>query len=179
MREIKKPRPVKLFTAVFTSRIDLFEDVKRILEEEFGNIDFQSEIFPFENTNYYEKEMGKNLKKIFYFFKNLITPDEIVDTKIKTIEIEKRFMIQGKRQINIDPGYVELSKIVLVSTKDFSHRIYLGKGIYGEVTLFFKKGTFHIFPYTYPDYRTEGYIKTFIKAREILKNQIEFDKFRK
>jgi|Deesub1362B_J571_1020462.scaffolds.fasta_scaffold00008_183 hypothetical protein len=179
MAEIKPPKPVKLFTAVFTARIDLFEDIKRTLEKEFGIIDFQSEIFPFENTDYYEKEMGKNLKKIFYFFKNLIAPDKIVDIKIKTIEIEKKFMIQGKRQINIDPGYLGLSKIVLASTKDFSHRIYLGNGIYAEVTLFFKRGTFHIFPYTYPDYRTEGYIKTFIKVREILKNQIEFDKFGK
>lgn len=171
MGKIKIPKPVKLFTAVFTNQTELFDSVKKILEKEFGRIDMESEIFPFENTDYYEEEMGKNLKKKFFFFEKLIMPENIVDIKLKTIEIEENFKVEGKRKINIDPGYIDLSKIVLSSTKDFSHRIYLGKGIYAEVTLFFKKGIFHPFPYTYPDYRTEGYIKVFTMARETLKKQ--------
>lgn len=171
-KKFKKPNPVKLFTAVFTANIDLFEKVKKILEEKFGEIDLESQNFDFDNTDYYEEEMGKNLKKKFYFFKDLIMPDKIVDIKIETMKIEEKFMEEGKRKVNIDPGYVDLSKIVLSSKKDYSHRIYLGKGVYAEVTLYFKKGNFHIFPYTYPDYRREDYIKVFLKAREILKEKI-------
>ncbi len=173
-----KPNPVKLFVAVFTANINLFEDVKKILEEKFGEIDFESEIFNFDNTDYYEEEMGKNLKKKFYFFKNLISPEKIVDVKIEAMKIEEKFMENEKRKINIDPGYLDLSKLVLSSKKDYSHRIYLGKGVYAEVTLFFKKGNFYTFPYTYPDYRREDYIRTFLKVREILKKQIKelFDK---
>ncbi len=172
-KKYKKPNPVKLFTAVFTNKMDLFEKVKEILEEKFGKIDFESQNFDFDNTTYYEEEMGKNLKKKFYFFKDLIMPDEIVKVKTKTMEIEEEFKEEGKRKVNIDPGYVDLSKIVLSSKKDYSHRIYLGKGIFAEVTLYFKKGNFHTFHYTYPDYRQEDYIETFLKAREILKEQIK------
>jgi hypothetical protein len=87
------------------------------------------------------------------------------------MKIEKRFSIANKRQINIDPGYLSLDKVVLATHKDYSHRLYLGKGIYGEVTLFFKDKTFNPFPWTYPDYRTHEYINFFNDAREICYNR--------
>ncbi len=172
MRKQKKILPVKYFVGMISGYVDLFEKVKPILIQRFGEIEFESEIFPFKHTDYYEKEMGKDLKRKFISFKPLKKPDEIVDLKLYCIEIEKKFMEQGRRKINLDPGYVELSKVVLSTTKNYSHRIYLSKGIYAEVTLYYQNGDFREFHYTYPDYRTEEYKVFFRKIRDSLKKEV-------
>ncbi|MEN3045598.1 MAG: DUF4416 family protein [Candidatus Hydrothermales bacterium] len=169
MIKLKKPPKVKFFVGMISKDEDIMKEALSILKEKAGDVEFESPLFPFEHTDYYEKEMGKNLKRKFYSFKPLREPDEIVDFKIFAIEVEKKFLDNEKRKVNIDPGYVELSKVVLSSTKNYSHRIYLGKGIYAEVTLFFAKGEFMDFPYTYPDYRTKEYKEFFKIVREALK----------
>ena len=117
--------------------------------------------------------MGSVLKRKFIFFENLINPASISKIKLKTIELESEFLNDdGGRRINLDPGYLDAAKLVLVSTKDFSHRMYLDKGIYGEVTLIYSGKSYQILPYTFPDYRTEEYFDIFKKAREIFKTHI-------
>ncbi|MEO0255214.1 MAG: DUF4416 family protein [candidate division WOR-3 bacterium] len=172
MIKLKEPPKVKFFVGMIARDEKIMEEAILILKEKIGEIEFKSDLFPFTHTNYYEKEIGKDLKRKFYSFKPLKKPDEIVDFKLFTIEVEKKFLEDNKRKINIDPGYVELSKVVLASTKNYSHRIYLGKGIFAEVTLYFSKGEFCDFPYTYPDYRTEAYKEFFKKVRESLKKEL-------
>ena len=112
--------------------------------------------------------MGRGLKRRFYSFSESIKPDRLVDIKLLTNEIEDRFSRSAdfpSRRINLDPGYISPAKLVLASTKNYSHRIYLAKGIYAEVTLYFEKGTFHSFPWTYPDYKSKEYLEIFNKIR--------------
>lgn len=172
MGKIKKSEPVKLIVGMFSNQTELFTEIKKFLEEKFGPVDYESQILSFDNTNYYEKEMGKDLKRIFYSFEKLINPENLAEIKIFTNRIEEKFSVveRGehlKRKINIDPGYLTLSKLVLASTKDYSHRVYLQEGIYAETTLKFEKGSFTPYEYTYPDYRTPEYINIFNQIRQI------------
>ncbi|KPK98468.1 MAG: hypothetical protein AMJ95_04330 [Omnitrophica WOR_2 bacterium SM23_72] len=143
------------------------------LEKRFGKIDFQSKPLYFTYTDYYGKEMGRNLLRVFVSFKKLILASELASIKIFTNRIEAKFLSEKNRLINIDPGYLELSKLVLATTKDFSHRIYLKDGIFAEVTLYYAHKTFRPRDWTYPDYRTQEYLSIFNKIREIYGLQIK------
>lgn len=165
-------RPVKLIAGVmFCKAVDL-SAADEMLIEKFGPIDSKSEPFEFSFTDYYEKEMGRELSKQFYSFENLIRPDDLARVKKITIGIEARFATDGKRTVNLDPGYLEESKLVLASTKNFSHRIYLGDNIWGEVTLRYEKGDFVTHPWTYPDYATPLAFEFLQKARESYRRQM-------
>lgn len=172
MGKIKIPEKVKLIVGMLSQEVELFKSAEEKLQKKFGEIDYESILIPFSHTDYYREEMGDNLIRKFISFKKLISPEKIVEIKIYTNKIEQDYSIEGKRKINLDPGYITLSKLVLASTKDYSHRVYLNKGIYAEATLFYKDKKFQIFPYTYPDYRTEKYLEIFQQIREIYYNQI-------
>ena len=170
MAETRIPGKVKLIAGLIACDAELLSKVKRPLEKALDNkIDFESVILDFVHTDYYEKEMGTDLKRVFFGFKDNISLESIYRVKIATNAIEKKFMVSGRRAVNIDPGYLDLSKLVLFSTKDFIHRIYLAKGIYAETTLFFKDHTFNHWPWTYPDYRTKEYIEIFNDLRNMYK----------
>ena len=172
MGEIKERDPVKFITGFIFKQGTVLCRTKEILEVKFGKIDFQSQIIPFTHTDYYEKEMGRELKRQFISFSRLIAPDALAKTKIYTNKIEKKLSLQGRRSINIDCGYLGLCKLVLASTKDYTHRIYLKGRIYAEVTLFYQNKTFNFWEWTYPDYRTDEYIAIFSQIREIYAGQI-------
>lgn len=170
MGSIERSDPVQLFCgAIFAPDMPL-GGVKTALEAAFGPADFESAIFDFVFTDYYEKEMGAGLRKIFWAFERLIDPGEIVEAKLRTHEVEKKYAAgvggAAGRTVNLDPGYVALPKLVLASTKDYFHRVYLRDGIYAEVTLKYRKPSFEPLPWTYPDYRTPGYIEYFNRLRE-------------
>lgn len=169
---IRKPEPVKLIMGMIANDVELFEKVEAMLERKFGKIDFKSHIIDFNFTNYYEKEMGKGLKRKFISFEKLILPSEIVRVKLYTNKIERKFSDKGKRNVNLDPGYLNEGKVVLASTKDNLQRIYLGKGIYAEVTLYYRNKNFEHFNWTYPDYRTDLYKGIFKEMRRIFRRQI-------
>lgn len=166
MGEIKFPEPVKFFVGLITNEIALIKKIEAMLTKRFGPIDLQSDIIDFDFTTYYNKEMGVNLKRKFLSFKKLVSLENIRTAKILTNKVEKSLCRKGKRRINIDPGYICLNKLVLLTTKDFYHRIYLGKGIYAEATLHYKDKTFQPFEWSYPDYRSMLYIEFFNKVRE-------------
>lgn len=170
---IHKPYPVKLITGFIFKQKEILDKAITILEKYFGKIDFKSEILPFIYTDYYEKELGKDLKRNFISFKRLINPENLSKIKIITNRIEQKLSYKQHRLINIDPGYVDLAKLVLASTKDYKHRIYLGKGIYAEVTLFYQDRSFRYWEWTYPDYKTEAYINIFNRIRTIYAEQIK------
>ena len=174
MGQIRPYQPVKLIFGVITAIPDLLEAVYRRLSERFGQIDFSSPLLSFEHTTYYETEMGKALHRQFVSFETLIAPDELASTKLFSNAVEQEF-VKGdttSREVNLDPGYVSASKLVLASTKDHAHRIYLQRGIYAEITLRFHRKTFHPWEWTYPDYRTQVYIDIFNHIRGIYMAQI-------
>ncbi|HDL18281.1 MAG TPA: DUF4416 family protein [Bacteroidetes bacterium] len=160
------PVAVKLICAVTFSQQADPDSVLSDLVKKYGAIDVQSELFSFTQTEYYKKEMGDNLRKLYLSFKNLIMPERIVHIKLETNLLEKKYTIAGNRSVNLDPGYLEKAKLILVTTKNFSHRIYLGSGIFGDVQLRIKGGKFQIHEWTYPDYREEKVIRFFRRIRD-------------
>ena len=168
MGSIKRVRLVKPICAVtFTQDIDL-SSLMRILEKSLGRVEDRSLIFEFNFTDYYKDEMGENLKKQFISFQQLINPGQLAEMKIVTNKIEKSLSSSGLRRVNLDPGYITGSKLVLASTKDFAHRIYLKKGIYGDLQLQYRHDRFWPQQWTYPDYRTKLAMEFFTKVRNKL-----------
>jgi hypothetical protein len=167
--KIKNSEPALLFIGTLYSNEDAFNRSKKILEENFGEILFISPSLPWNYSSYYKNEIGSPLSRQFIFFKTLIDPGLLADIKLKTNEIEASLSSKGKRTINLDPGYFTLSNVVLASTKTYAHRIYLGKGIYAEVTLIYKDDTYKPHLFTYRDYQDKTHIDVFLKAREMLK----------
>jgi hypothetical protein len=172
MGQIKEPPLVKLFAGVITAGDEYTVAARKGLEEKLGPIDYESPVIPFDFTKYYEPEMGANLNRIFWSFEKLIHPSQLPEIKVFTNELELSIS-SPDRKINLDPGYLTGAKMILATTKDYSHRIYLDKGIYGEVTLRFLKHSFSSFDYTYRDYATEQYIAIFNEIRRRYMAQIQ------
>ena len=164
---------VKFFVGLLTSRLDLLPRIYKSLEEKLGPIDFTGELIEFSFTSYYEKELGTELKRQFLSFQELISPDRLVEVKLFTNDLELKYSMEGKRQLNIDPGYLNDARVVLASTKDFSHRIYMGQGIYAEITLLFRRHHFEALPWTYPDFRSEAYQKILLNLRKKYMEQMK------
>ncbi len=165
MGELSPARPVKLFAGLLTARPEALEYVRPRLEERLGPIELESPVLDFNYTDYYEPEMGPGLKRRFWGFARLEDPEALVDLKLYTNLLEKGCSVAGRRTVNIDPGYLAPARLVLASTKDFAHRLYLGKGVYGEVTLVYRERGFRPLPWTYPDFRSEGYQQFFRDLR--------------
>ncbi len=157
MGEAQTPRPVNLICAVLAGRPRWLAAARDRLERSFGLIDLASDTWPFDQTDYYAEEMGEGLLRQIFSFDELIAADNLVAVKHTTNRLEKelarRLEAGLERPVNLDPGYVGLSKLVLATTKDYAHRICLGGGIYAEVTLRWRDGGFEPWEWTYPDYR--------------------------
>ncbi|MBI4245042.1 MAG: DUF4416 family protein [Planctomycetes bacterium] len=137
----------------------------------FGEVLVQSKSFVLsKHTDYYKKEMGDSLEKTIYILKQPIAPDAIIKFKLLSFEEENRYSTNNKRTINIDPGYIDLPKVVLTSFKNFSHRIYLADGVYAEVTLIYnkEKNTYTELPWTYPDYKSNETLDPILEGRSYL-----------
>ena len=173
MGRIKKHPPVKLIVGFIFKEEGAYNKARGVLERYFSKIDFQSQALPFSHTDYYENEFGKDLKRKFISCTKLIWPQHLPRIKIITNQIEKRLSRGTCRLINIDPGYLDLSKLVLATTKDYKHRIYLSQGIYAEVTLFYQEKAFKSWEWTYPDYKTPEYTAIFNQIRGIYAQQIQ------
>jgi hypothetical protein len=174
MGDIRTPLQTKLFIGMISSDPALFSECEGLCTASYGSIDLESEVMPWETSDYYREELGTPLFRKFVFFSRLVDPGILSHVKVSTNEIEMRFADKGKRRINIDPGYVTEAKVVLASTKDFSHRIYIGEQIYAEVTLRYnnKEKAFLPFDHTFFDFRTEVYTNLFNKARDMLRSQL-------
>lgn len=180
MGEIKNPQPVLLFMAVFGYEDEGFQWAKRRAESVFGPIVRESELFRFDSfTSYYASTMGTVLPKRLWSFRNLIDPSELPTIKRTTNDWENEYKLVHDRRkdrtlgitrpINLDPGYLDLGKLVLASTKDHAHRIYLSQGIFAETTLIFTQKQWKSLPWSYPDYQSAGYQSFLSECREQLK----------
>jgi hypothetical protein len=139
------PFKVKLFLAVLCRPDVNREQLMETLTAEFGRIDCSYGPIPFIFSDYYKDEMGTGLLKSYHTFESLIERDSLPVKKRMTNELEQKLLVNGRRCVNLDPGYLARDKLVLATTKDFYHRLYLSDGIYGEVTLHFRKGEFRYF----------------------------------
>ena len=168
----KAPEAVLFAGLIYNKKIK--NDIGRILRP-LGILDkFSPEVSFDAFSNYYEREMGKDLLRQWVSFDRIIRPDEIVEIKLKSNKIEEKISTADRRIINIDPGYITLSNLVLATTKNYSHRIYAGRGIFEEVTLIYRKAEgFAPLEWTYPDYRTDEARKFFEEVREKLKHTRE------
>jgi hypothetical protein len=169
MGRIRKAELVNLIVFAFGRYIDYrLTDVNHELKQQFGEIDFISEPLDFgKYTHYYNKEMGEGkIEGKLISFKDLIHPAELAHAKLITNKIEQQHTLDGNRTINLDSGYVHHTQFVLASTKPQGNRIYIGKGIYAEVTLYFAEGAYNPLKYTYPNYANQDYISEITKIRK-------------
>ena len=164
--------PAFLFAAFFSQDQSLIARGVSSLSEKFGVPESSSGIFAFDETDYYAEEMGPILYKELYLFPAAIDPGDIADIKLFTNSLEAEYSEGGRRKLNIDPGYITLTKVVLATTKNYSHRIYIRKGIYCEITLSWYKGNFKPNPWTYPDYKKPQVIDFLNESRAKLKTVI-------
>ncbi len=173
MGEVREYPPVLLFAAVtFQPTMDLKAILKR-LENEFGAIESRSPLFDFDTfTHYYQPEMGSGLKKLIVTFKHLIKAEKLPEIKRTTNQIELEISGSTNRKVNIDPGYVTISKVVLATTKDYAHRLYLGQGIFGDLHLIFQNKSFRVQPWTYPDYSQSMIIDFFNQVRQSYRQKL-------
>jgi len=166
------PREVMLFCSILFGEDAPFEEALCLLKENFGDLAYRSETMPFVFTNYYEREFGSGLVRFLFAFDRLVQRNALVEAKIITNQIESTFIHEGKRRINIDPGILTQENICLATTKPYSHRIYLDKGIWAEVTLIYRKDSYHALEWSYPDYSSAEMIGIFNSLRETYRGKL-------
>lgn len=164
--------PVKLFAAITISDTALWSSILERFEKLYSGVDQQIDWYPFTHTNYYQEEMGENLSKRLIAFSELTFAEKLVDIKLASNNLEAEFSQDGKRRVNIDPGYLTASKIVLATTKDYSHRLYLGRGIFGDVHLWYRNHNYQATDWTYPDYKEPFVLAFFEEVRDKYMKQL-------
>jgi hypothetical protein len=172
MGSISPPTPVLLLIAATSRYVISAEWARRRIEAIFGPLALVSRDFDFSETDYYTATMGTDLKKQFFVPEQLIDPGQLADIKRQTNAWEAEYAAFGvhpePRPLNLDPGYITAAKLVLASTKDHAHRLYLHEGIFAEVTLAFRQRTWQVLEWTYPDYQRRDYQEFFTRCRDFL-----------
>ena len=168
--------PCLRLIAVFGRHVSAIHSVWTETERLFGPIAAMSPLFDFEESEYYRSSMGSNLKKQFAVYRSWYDPADLASDKLTSNRLELEFAATRKcdeqRPINIDPGYLSLTKLVLASTKNREHRVYLRDGIYAEITLAFRNQQWQPMAWTYPDYQRDDFRVFFAEARRILAKQV-------
>ena len=176
MAEPKPFTPAKLICGIMAGEESIFQNVEARLFRLFGFVDLESPIFSFNMTDYYEKQMGINLKRKFISFKKLIQPEELSRIKLVTNELEDGLRDDFRashRVVNIDPGYILASALIMATAKDFAHRVPLQQGIYAHLEFLFGKDEVRPLAWTYPDYINTGYQRFFLEVRRIYLSQLK------
>jgi hypothetical protein len=167
--------PVKSICGVIYKEDALYDEVRRRLDAEWGRVDSESAPFPFDLTDYYQAEMGPGLVRRFMSFETLIAPESLPEKKIRAIELEdalRRETGAAGRPVNIDPGFLTASALIMATAKDFAHRVPLAKGIYAHLEFLFTKMGVKTLEWTYPDLRREPAHAYFRSVREIYLRQV-------
>ena len=177
MWELKDPKPVKLIIGILAANEAALAAAVKAISKSFGVIDLTSDVWQFTQTDYYKDELGSNALRQFVSIENLIDPGKLAQIKHDTNSLEQQLADSLKlslpRPVNLDPGFIEPSKLILASTKNFSHRIYIGNKMFAEVTLMYEKGSWRHFEFTFPDYRQSCYQDFLTKVRTRLMEQLK------
>ena len=172
MGKVAIPSDVMLFSSILYNDDAMLKRALGMLDGRFGPRLFTSDVMEFDYTDYYEKELGSPLVRVFVAFDKLVPRDQLIEVKLATNDMESRLASpDGRRRVNIDPGLVAMENIVLATTKPYSHRVYLGKGIWCEITLMYKKNSYSPMEWTYPDYGSDNVIAMFNTLRNGLKDR--------
>lgn len=167
-RAPRGPEHVKLVMSILFSAVEPESQTLETLERDFGLIDLVSRRLSFQHTDYYCAEMGTDLFRRMVSFRQLVHPGNLVEIKLRTQVIEDMFRdTEGNRKINLDPGLLGHAQLVLATHKPYSHRIYLDRGVFAELTLIFRQGSFKPLVWTYPDYASEPLLGWFHKTRTL------------
>ena len=161
--------PAKALIGVLFQKDEIYQQFLRHLETIEVEIELESEIYKFDSTDYYQDEMGSGLYRIFLSIKGLYPVEQSLSLKNETNSWENKWKEAGKRTLNLDPGYLDLHKVVLLSGKEGPQKIYLGDGIWADLNLIRKAGRFEALPWTFPDLRESRYHSFFERVRENLK----------
>ena len=177
MWKLKGPKPVKLIIGILAADRQCLHAAIEALTDKFGSADFVSDVWLFDKTDYYKDQTGPHILRQFVSIEKLTDPGKLAKIKHKTNKLEQklaaRLGLPLPRPVNLDPGIIEPSKLILATTKNYSHRIYIGKEMYAEVTLIFDKGHWRALGHTYPDYRQKCYFDFFLKVRTRLLEQLK------
>ena len=172
MSKLQPPPPGKLvFGLIYRESIPA-RSCWEELEQLWGPWDYISAATAFRFTGYYEKEMGASLFRRWGCSRRLVPQDQLAAVKLKTNELETRWEVKGQRQVNVDPGILSAERLVLATGKNYIHRIYLGSGVYGDLTLIYSQGSYRPLPWTYPDYQVPETIAMFNIIRKRYQMQI-------
>jgi hypothetical protein len=165
--------PVKFFVAVLFSDQQFLERAREKLRLIHGEEDYVSPPVAFDHTDFYKAEMGdKPLERIFISYSTLVAPDALVNAKLEADRIEQELAgPDGGRTVNIDPGILDYHKMVLASFKFGGQKIYLGNGVWADLTLYYRKGGWSVFEWTFPDFKAGRYESTLLKIRSLFKQQ--------
>jgi len=177
MWDLHQPQPVKLIIGILAADETSLAAAIKAINKPFGVIDLASDVWPFTQTDYYKDELGPNALRQFVSIEKLIDPGKLAQIKHDTNSLEQQLADSLKlplpRPVNLDPGFIEPSKLILASTKNFSHRIYIGNKMFAEVTLMYEKGHWRHYEYTFPDYRQSCYHDFLSKVRTRLMEQLK------
>jgi hypothetical protein len=177
MWELEEPKPAKLIIGILAANRQCLHTAVEALTSKFGRTDFVSNVWQFTQTDYYKDQTGEHILRQFVSAERLIAPALLAKIKHRTNKLEQKLAaklaLPLPRPVNLDPGIIEPSKLILASTKNYSHRIYIGKKMYAEVTLIFDRGHWRPFDYTYPDYKQQCYFDFFDKVRTRLLEQLK------
>ncbi len=175
MGDIRVHQPVVRFLAAFSRYEQALAWARTRMQDAWGPIALESPPFEFVETTFYEEPMGSGLRKVLFAFQQLVDPEILVDAKLLTNQWEEEYAREfpgpETRPLNLDPGYLTEAKLILASTKDRDHRIYLGRGIYAENTLFYRGGEWLARPWTYPNYRRADYHEFLLQCRQFLRSE--------
>ena len=170
------PPPALLVLAAFSRHEAALQWARERAVECWGPVAIASPLFDFQETDYYESTMGAPLRKIFFTFERPFDAAEIAEVKLRTARLEEEYARTARhaepRPLNLDPGYFTLGKLVLASTKDHAHRVYLSRGIHAEITLSWRHGGWRPHEWTFADYRRDDYQQFFSQCRELLHQRL-------
>lgn len=168
--------PVKLICGIIASKERTILRAKERLAQHYGEIDSSSPLFSFDFTDYYEKQMGKNLKRKFLSFKKLVEAERLCAIKQETNRLEEEIREEFQslhRIVNLDPGYMTPASLIMATAKDFSHRIPLQNGIYAHLEFLFGKDEVRTLDWTYPDFKCKDYQEYFLDVRRFYLSQLK------
>jgi hypothetical protein len=163
------PPPARLLVSAIYREEGRFAEVLPDLAGRLGPVERTSGPFPFDRTDYYEREMGAPLYRRFAVMERLVPRDALAAAKIGAEELETEFSVNGFRTVNLDPALLTEENVLLATGKNYSHRVYLRDGVFADLTLVYRKGEYRPLPWTYPDF-TSPEIRAFLaEVREDLR----------
>ena len=178
MGQLNPHYPVLLIAAVTSRYESAIQWAIAQAAKQWGEVQLESALFDFSETGFYTKTMGADLQKQLVAFQ-FTNPADLPDFKITSNQWEKEYATfhphPETRPLNIDPGYITEAKLVLATTKDRDHRVYLRDGIYAEVTLHYQQHKWNESRWTYPDYQRDDFQSFFTKCRNLVRDRNKTD----